>query len=61
MSALGKISDRLDPAEVFASRCSARAYLVFEGEWDFHDAVDGLQQAAVASGLVAALSARWCC
>lgn len=39
--------------DVFRARCEARAVLVAEGEMDFLDAVDGLQDAAVAYGLVA--------
>jgi hypothetical protein len=37
---------------VFRLRCEARAILVAEGEMDLHDAVDGLQEAAVAYSLV---------
>ena len=40
---------------VFKVRCEARALLVATGDLDLHEAVDGLQAAAVASGLVAAL------
>jgi hypothetical protein len=40
---------------VFELRVEARAILVTEGEMDFYEAVDGLQAAAVAYGLVAEL------
>jgi hypothetical protein len=49
------IADQVDAVEVFAARCWARGYLVRAGWWDFHAAVDGLQQAALTHGLVAAL------
>jgi hypothetical protein len=39
--------------EVFEARCWARAELFAIGEYDLHEAVDVLQEAAVASGLVA--------
>ena len=38
--------------EVFRERAFARALLVREGVMDFHDAVDGLQDCAVAFGLI---------
>jgi hypothetical protein len=38
--------------DVLRERAEARALLVAEGEMDFLDAVDGLQAAAVAYGLV---------
>ena len=41
--------------EIFTARCEARAELVVACLMDFHDAVDGLQEAAVKSGLVAAI------
>jgi hypothetical protein len=41
--------------DVFRARCEARAILVREGEMGFLDAVDGLQNAAVAYGLVDAI------
>jgi hypothetical protein len=41
--------------DVFELRAEARAILVAEGLMDFHEAVDGLQAAAVAYGLVAEL------
>jgi hypothetical protein len=41
--------------DVFRLRCEARAILVAEGEMDFHEAVDGLQEGAVEQGLVADL------
>jgi hypothetical protein len=40
---------------VFEARCKAQAALVAAGEFDLHDAVDALQAAAVATGLVAAI------
>lgn len=43
------------PLDVFKLRCEARAILVAEGEMDFHEAIDGLQAAAIAYGLVAEL------
>jgi hypothetical protein len=43
------------PVDVFAARCKARAALVVAGEMDFHQAIDGLQAAAVETGLVAAI------
>lgn len=44
-----------DPLAVFKLRCWARGYLVSACEMDLHDAVDGLQAAAVQTGLVQAL------
>jgi len=41
--------------DVFVARCEARAWLWHTGEITLHDAVDALQQAAVAYGLVAEL------
>jgi hypothetical protein len=46
---------RADPLKVFTLRCWARAMLWQAGEMDLHEAVDPLQSAAVASGLVAEL------
>jgi hypothetical protein len=43
----------IDPIAVFIARCEARALLFATGEIDLIAAVDGLQAAAVASGLVA--------
>jgi hypothetical protein len=40
-------------AEIFRERCEARAILVEACALDLHEAVDGLQQGAVDSGLVA--------
>jgi hypothetical protein len=40
-----------DPFEVFEARCWARAWLFGAGEFSRHEAVDPLQQAAVATGL----------
>lgn len=45
----------VNPVEVFKLRCWARAHLVRAGEEDIHDAVDALQAAAVAAGLVRTL------
>ncbi len=42
----------VDPFTVFIARCEARALLVRIGEMDLQSAVDGLQEAAVAYGLV---------
>ena len=39
--------------DVFRERCEARAILVEACVYDLQDAVDGLQAAAVATGLVA--------
>ena len=39
-------------AKIFKERCEARAILFAVGEYDLHDAVDVLQAAAEASGLV---------
>ena len=43
---------RADPVEVFRLRCGSRAKLWHNGEIDLHSAVDELQHAAEASGLV---------
>ena len=43
---------KADPREVFELRCWARARLYAEGELELHEAVDVLQVAAVANGLV---------
>jgi hypothetical protein len=43
---------RADPVEVFRLRCRSRAKLWHTGEIDLHTAVDELQQAAEARGLV---------
>jgi hypothetical protein len=50
-----KPAAKLDPTEIFRVRCEARALLYAHGELDLHDAVDGLQADAVASGLVDAI------
>jgi hypothetical protein len=42
-----------NPLEVFDARCWARAWLSGAGEFSLHEAVDPLQQAAVATGLAA--------
>jgi hypothetical protein len=41
------------PIEVFRERCEARAMLVANGLMDLIEAVDGMQESAVAQGLVA--------
>ena len=46
---------RPSPLAVFTARCEARALLWKTLEIDLHEAVDELQAAAVASGLVAQL------
>ena len=46
---------RGDPVEVFRLRCHSRAKLWHNGEIDLHSAVDELQHAAEASGLVKAI------
>jgi hypothetical protein len=43
---------RVDCATVFEARCDARAFLVAAGEMELAEAVDGLQESAVACGLV---------
>jgi len=43
---------RVDVLTVFEARCEARAYLVEVGKLDKIEAVDGLQSAAEADGLV---------
>jgi hypothetical protein len=44
-----------DPLDVLAVRARVRAYLVSSGDFDLHDAVDGLQAYAIESGLVDAV------
>src|SRR5215510_5142987 len=44
---------RADPVEVFRLRCNARARLYATGEIDLQTAVDELQDAAEANGLIA--------
>jgi hypothetical protein len=46
---------RVDPLAAFQARCESRALLYRAGELTLHDAVDELQHAAEASGLVAKL------
>jgi hypothetical protein len=48
-------NNALTPLDVFRERCEARAILVTHGMMSIQDAVDGLQNAAVAYGLVADL------
>jgi hypothetical protein len=49
MNALALLINRpADSLEAFKARCWAKALLVREGLMDFHEAVDGLQNAAVA-------------
>ena len=45
-------SKRADPLVVFVARCAARADLCARGYMDLQDAVDGLQEAAEAQGLL---------
>lgn len=52
MSALRKPSPAPSPLDVFHIRCEARAILVEACLFDLQEAIDGLQEAAVASGLV---------
>jgi hypothetical protein len=40
-----------DPVDAFRARAEARAYLFAIGEYSLHEAVDGLQADAEASGL----------
>lgn len=47
--------EHITPADVFRARCEARALLCAAGELDLLDAVDALQAAAVANGLVVAV------
>ncbi len=44
-----------DPVSLFCERAEVRAYLVAHGEMDLIEAVDGLQAAAVATGVIDAL------
>src|SRR5262245_56168060 len=44
-----------DPVEAFIARCEARAMLFEADEFDLHEAVDVLQDAAVANRLVGVL------
>jgi hypothetical protein len=55
MTAARKSADQslVDPVLAFTARCEARALLFATGEIDLIEAVDVLQAAAVASGLVA--------
>jgi NADH:ubiquinone oxidoreductase subunit B-like Fe-S oxidoreductase len=41
------------PIDIFLARCEARASLVAHGYLDLQSAVDGMQEAAEAQGLVA--------
>ena len=43
---------KASPIVVFRERCEARAMLVANGWMDLQDAVDGLQEAAAAHGLL---------
>jgi hypothetical protein len=45
-------SAKASPIEIFRERCEARATLVANGLMDLQDAVDGLQESAVAQGLL---------
>jgi len=44
---------KASPIEIFRERAEARAMLVANGLMTLHDAVDGMQEAAVSQGLVA--------
>jgi hypothetical protein len=50
-----KLAPRVSPLEVFTLRCWARAQLWSIGVITLHDAIDELQRAAEADGLVAEL------
>jgi hypothetical protein len=50
-----KSAAKPDPTEIFRARCEARAKLWQCGELSLHEAVDGLQAAAVRDGVVAKL------
>jgi hypothetical protein len=41
-----------DPLDVFMARCNARVWLFDAAEFDFYEAVDGLQAAAARAGLI---------
>jgi hypothetical protein len=43
----------IDAAEIFRERCEARAFLYAAYDYDLHEAVDALQTAAEANGLIA--------
>ena len=47
-----QLNIQVDPVLAFAARCEARALLFANGALAMHEAVDTLQEAAVASGLV---------
>jgi hypothetical protein len=46
---------KVPTVDAFRARCEARAWLVAEGELTLPDAVDELQESALASGIVAAI------
>jgi hypothetical protein len=52
MNVIALTNRAADSLEVFRERAFARALLVREGVMEFHDAVDGLQDCAVAFGLI---------
>jgi hypothetical protein len=52
-AAINHQSAKADLLEVFLARAEARACLVAKGLMTLQDAVDGLQEAAAAQGLVA--------
>jgi hypothetical protein len=54
-AALDNRNEIVDPAAAFRARCEAQAFLVTAGELAVHKAVDALQAAAAANGLVAEL------
>jgi hypothetical protein len=53
VNSLDQVRASVSPLEMFKLRCEARSYLCSAGEMNLAEAVDGLQNAAVSSGLVA--------
>jgi hypothetical protein len=51
-AAIDRQSAKPDPLVVFRERCEARAVLVANGVMTLQDAVDGMQEAAAAQGLL---------
>ncbi len=52
VNSLDQVRASVSPLEIFELRCEARSYLCSASEMDLVEAVDGLQDAAVSSGLV---------
>jgi hypothetical protein len=50
-----RASEPLGATDIFIARAEARAALFAAGELNLHDAVDALQAAAIAFGLVASI------